>query len=225
MSKKIETIFNLLEICENNIRTIKSMLATQSSDISIGKPSIPSINYSPTAKFSSDAGDGQSQEGYFDGENMIGDNGQIHPVPQNYASKSQLVVGDRLKWVMTQDSFGAPREVYKLIQPVLRDRVIGRFIIDDNSYAIMVDGYPLPIKILKASATYAMKNMDLKIGDEVAVYIPKSGTPNWGAFINVVSNSNNSFKSQPANDGRRIIYSESPDTVNDNFDLNKPSYF
>jgi hypothetical protein len=223
MNKKTETILNLLEICETNIRNIKTMLnSTSSLDFSSAKVSdSQSVNHSSTGKFSLDMGE-DFQEGYFDGENMIGDNGQIYPVPQNYASKSQLVVGDRLKWVLTRDNGGEPKEVYKLTLPVLRERVIGRFIIDDNNYAVTVNAYPAPVKILKASATYAMKNLDLKIGDEVAIYIPKSGTPTWGAFINVISSS--SRTSTKINDGRRIIYNETPEGLSEDFDLTK-GYF
>lgn len=214
-NKKIETVLSLLEICENNIRSAKSLLAQ------MGYESPASRSTSAPLMSKPDENGSEFVEGSFDGENMIGDNGQTYPVPQNYASKSQLVVGDRLKWILTKDQFGEVKEVYKLIQPVLRDRVVGKFIIDDNSYAIVVDGYPTPIKILKASATYAMKNLDMKIGDEVAVYIPKTGTPTWGAFISVISNSNQKAPTK-VSDGRRIIYSENADS--DEFDLTK-GYF
>jgi hypothetical protein len=226
MNKKIDTVLSLLETCEANIRTIKAMLnltaGTEENPYSANsKSTMPLVNHSSTGKYSIEVGE-EFQEGYFDGENMIGDNGQVYPIPQNYASKSQLVIGDRLKWILTRDNNGEPKEVYKLTMPVVRERVIGRFMIEENNYAIVVSGYPNPIKILKASATYAMKNLDLKIGDEVAVYIPKTGTPTWGAFINVVSSpSRNVIR---PNDGRRIIYSESPDSTSEDFDLTK-GYF
>jgi hypothetical protein len=216
-NKKIETVLSLIEICENNLRSAKSLLAQMGYETSTIKGSITPL----IANGKTEENGSEYVEGSFDGENMIGDNGQTYPVPQNYASKSQLVVGDRLKWILTKDNFGEIKEVYKLIQPVLRDRVVGKFIIDDNSYAIVVDGYPNPIKILKASATYAMKNLDMKISDEVAVYIPKTGNPTWGAFISVISNSNQKTPTKAA-DGRRIIYSETADP--DDFDLSK-GYF
>ena len=40
-------------------------------------------------------------EGIFDGEKMIGPDGQIYSVPANYASKSRLVEGDTLKLIIT----------------------------------------------------------------------------------------------------------------------------
>jgi hypothetical protein len=59
---------------------------------------------------------------------------------------------------------------------------------------VLVDEYPSPIKILKASATYAIKNLGLKPGDEVAIYVPKDSTPTWGAFIAVVRATDESSK-------------------------------
>ena len=229
-NKKIENILSLLEICESNIRNIKMLLTQSSTDL--GKHNnIPSSQThkdftSPSMPLQTgydDNTDDESTEGHFDGENMIGDNGQIYIIPQNYASKSQLVVGDKLKWALTRDAFGEAREVYKLVLPVLRDRVVGKFIIDNNNYAIIVEGYPNPIKILKASATYAIKNLDLKVGSEVAVFIPKHGNPTWGAFISVIT-TNSTKMPRAASDGRRIIYPESTSESTDNFDINK-GYF
>jgi hypothetical protein len=105
----------------------------------------------------------------------------MYTVPPNYASKTQLVIGDRMKWILTKD-----REVYKLIQAAPRERVTGTFTIEGDNYLVLVDKFPAPVKILKASATYAMKNLGLSIGDEVAITVPKETTPIWGAFNTVI---------------------------------------
>jgi hypothetical protein len=206
-TKNLQTILSLLEICETNLKNAKMMLA-QMSNVS------PTPRLSPNAEFSiksqEEINAAEVVEGYFDGESMIGDNGQLYPVPQNYASKSQLCVGDRMKWILTKNAFGEVHEVYKLTQPVPRDRAVGKFLVDGNNYCVMLPNFPVPVKILKASATYAMKNMHLKVGDEVAIYIPKGVTPVWGAFISVV---NNPTTASLREDGRRIISNE----VEDNF--------
>ena len=107
--------------------------------------------------------------------------------------------------------FRSVHEVYKLTQPVTRDRVVGKFLIDGNNYCVMLDSQPMPVKILKASATYAMKNLNLKIGDDVAIYIAKGTVPTWGAFISVANN----MRSMPKDDGRRIISDEDDNFVID----------
>jgi hypothetical protein len=211
-NKKMDTILSLIEICESNLKNIKSLLSQYSGGDIVYKNgnghsySNPNAN---TFQVNSSAEDVESVEGHFDGENMIGDNGKNYTVPQNYASKSQLVVGDKMKWSLVKDAFDGYKEVFKLTQPVLREKVIGKFIVEGNNYGAMVEGYPHMIKILKASATFAMKNLGLVIGGKVALYVPKAGTSslssNWGAFINVV-NSTEEFGLQSS--GRRIIKEE-----------------
>src|SRR6266568_3308870 len=59
---------------------------------------------------------GKVIEGVFDGQNMVGSDGKMYPVPANYASKSKLVQGDILKLTITDDgSF-----LYKQIGPIPR---------------------------------------------------------------------------------------------------------
>src|SRR3989344_1018089 len=41
-------------------------------------------------------------EGSFNGEKMIGDDGKEYAVPPNYASKSKIVPGDRMKLTITK---------------------------------------------------------------------------------------------------------------------------
>jgi hypothetical protein len=212
-NKKIETILSLLEICESNLKNAKTLLAQSlGSDIVYRNSPTQSYPNPNSSNFQINAGteDVEFVEGYFDGENMIGDNGKVYTVPQNYASKSQLVVGDKMKWSMIKDGFDGYKEVFKLTQPVLREKVIGKFVVEGNNYGAMVDGYPAMVKILKASATFAMKNLGLAIGGKVALYVPKAGSSaNWGAFINVVNSSENDSPTI----GRRIVKEQ------DNFEI------
>jgi hypothetical protein len=178
-AKKIATILNLIEIADSNLKTAKNLLAQLAVENG-GKGSL--VDYRQPANLSTDEDSAlEVVEGYFDGEGMIGDNGQMYVVPPNYASKTQLVTGDRMKWILTKD-----REVYKLIQAAPRERVTGTFTIEGDNYLVLVDKFPTPVKILKASATYAMKNLGLQLGDEVAITVPKDTTPLWGAFNTVI---------------------------------------
>lgn len=177
MLKKIQTALNMVEVAENNLKNIRQILSglleengqkATYSNFSIKKSHDESLAT-------------EVVEGNFDGENMMGDNGQIYIVPQNYASKSQLIIGDRMKWILTSE-----REIFKLIAPVERERVNGTFSIDGENYAVLVNNLASPVRVLKASATFAIKNQGLSVGDEVTVLIPKDSTPVWGALISVV---------------------------------------
>lgn len=203
--KKIESILSLIEVIENNLKTAKNLLQSvvqekgirldQSSTNYISSP----LSTTHTSRSYEESNALEVVEGYFDGENMIGDNGQMYPVPQNYASKTQLVIGDRMKWILT-----STREIFKLIQPAPRKRVIGTFAIEGDNYIVLVDGESNPVKILKASATYAMKNLGLAINSEVAIYIPQDATASWGAFISVVKNTQKNIEIEKPKFERKV---------------------
>jgi len=175
---KISNILSLIEIAENNIKNARLLLTQLSQEKGFKDQTM--MKATSQHKSVDESSAIEVTEGYFDGENMIGDNGQLYPVPQNYASKSQLVIGDRMKWILT-----AEREIFKLIQPAPRERITGTFSIEGDNYVVLTDQFPDPIKILKASATYAMKNLGLQIGNEVVLIVPKDVTPSWGAFSSV----------------------------------------
>ena len=190
-AKKIQTILSLLEIAEININNAKQLTNQLLEDIGGTKSSLAtnapfdpaSIVLGGASKYSREEETAKEVvEGHFDGEYMIGDNGQTYIVPQNYASKTQLVVGDRMKWILT-----STREIFKLIQPIDRERVEGTFHINGENYLVTVPKFAEPVKVLKASATFAMKTQELEIGDTVAITVPKSSTnPRWGALVNVI---------------------------------------
>ena len=187
-NNKLGAILALVETCENNIKSVKLMLqqmGVPGASFSTADFAIPkTTSSSPT--FSIDHTSDSFVEGYFDGESMIGDNGQIYPVPQNYASKTQLVVGDRMKWSLGTNNYGEKHEMFKLIVPVARQKVIGKFMTDGVNFTVILDTQTTPVKVLKASATYAMKNLGLKMGGLIAVYVPKNGPITHGAFVSVV---------------------------------------
>ncbi len=187
-AKKIETALNLIEIAETNLKTAKALLL-QAGQEKGGVRLTTDTRTTSSIKNTEESGALEVVEGHFDGENMIGDNGKTYLVPQNYASKTQLVVGDRMKWILTPE-----REIFKLIQPVNRERVTGTFAIEGDNFVVLVDKFANSIKVLKASATYAMKQLGLQPGDEVAIYVPREGTATWGAFINVVKSGGSDAK-------------------------------
>jgi hypothetical protein len=223
-SKKLETILSLIEIADRNLKNAQQLILQLSEEK--GYKTSPFVNTgiatTPGTKSKDEDTALEVVEGNFDGENMMGDNGQIYPIPQNYASKTQLVVGDRMKWILTND-----REIFKLIQPVPRIRATGTFSIEGENYIVLIDEFTNPVKMLKASATYAMKNLGLKFGDQVAIYIPQDGTPTWGAFISVVKPGDVDFVDGPVRRDKvtssvSTIEASSEDLDLAEFKLNEP---
>lgn len=115
--------------------------------------------------------------GRFNGEHMEGEDGQLYPVPANYASKSKLAEGDRMK--LTIDADGA--FIYKQVGPIDRRRVLGTFAIDqDGNY--VVEAEDKAYRILLASVTFYR----LEPGDQVTILLPEGQEALWGAVENVL---------------------------------------
>jgi hypothetical protein len=122
------------------------------------------------------SGAGKVIEGTFNGENMIGPEGKVYPVPANYASKSKLIEGDRLKLSIGSDgSF-----LFKQIGPIERKKLIGVLKFENNTYVVEAEGRNY--HILYASVTYHKA----KPGDKVAVAVPAVGESAWCALESVI---------------------------------------
>lgn len=120
--------------------------------------------------------EGKVIEGVFDGESMVGPDGQTYPIPPNYASKSKLVEGDTLKLTIPADgSF-----VFKQIAPVERRSTVGTLALDGNNYTISAEGKSY--KVLTASVTF----YKAEPGDQITIILPKDHDAVWAVVENVI---------------------------------------
>ena len=135
--------------------------------------------------------DGQVIYGYFDGQIMIGDDGKQYPVPANYASKSKLVEGDKLKLNITPDN----KFIYKQIGPVQRNYLIG-IVKQDSKGNFTIQTPEKEYQVLLAAATY----FKIAPGDEVTLIIPQGKNTIWGAIENVLQKNNSTTSVPTIND-------------------------
>ena len=105
---------------------------------------------------------GKIIEGVFDGQTMVGVDGNTYPVPANYASKSKLVQGDILKLTIADDG----TFLYKQIGPVPRVQKVGLLTLESGQYFVEID--KTKYRVLLASVTY----FKAKPGDQVSVDLP-----------------------------------------------------
>jgi hypothetical protein len=116
---------------------------------------------------------GKVVEGVFDGQNMVGSDGKMYPVPANYASKSKLVQGDILKLTIADDG----TFLYKQIGPIPRKQVVGQLKLENGHYFVDVNGKDF--RVLLASVTY----FKAKPGDQVSVNLPEDDSATeWAAL-------------------------------------------
>jgi hypothetical protein len=142
-------------------------------------PQIPEIVYvaeqTPASKkFSKPKYINGSQiiEGIFNGYQMIGSDGKCYDVSENYASKSKMVEGDRLKLTITQ----AGKFFYKQVGPVKRKSIVGELSQDpQGNWVVIAD--MTPYRILSATVTFHRARQ----GDQVVIIVPDRGPASWGA--------------------------------------------
>ncbi len=158
--KQIKRLRALIQEAETNLAAAKELLISVVGDDPVATASAKEDNL------------GKIIEGVFDGQNMVGSDGKIYPVPANYASKSKLVQGDILKLTIADD--GA--FLYKQIGPIPRKQLVGVLEQKDGHYFVKVGD--VEYRVLLASVTY----FKAKHGDQVSVNVPEEDGAEWAAL-------------------------------------------
>ncbi len=111
-------------------------------------------------------------EGVFDGYFMTGSDQKKYPVPLNYASKSKLVPGDKLKLRISPDG----KLIYKLIMPTDRTHIRAVLSIDSDDETKYVALTPewQSYQLNQAAVTYYKG----RPGDEIYILTSKE----WGSY-------------------------------------------
>lgn len=117
-------------------------------------------------------------EGIFNGEKMIDSSGKEYAVPPNYASKSKLVEGDKMKLTITKNG----RFIYKQISQIERKRLVGELILNSANGQWNVIANGKNYKVLTASITF-YKGIS---GDEVVFFASKNNDSSWGAIEHII---------------------------------------
>ncbi len=159
-----------------SIVTGKNGLTVENSTNDIIEQSLQEVSKRETAVIKNE--NEKVIEGVFDGQSMVGADGQQYDVPANYASKSKLVEGDILK--LTINNLGS--FVFKQIKPIDRLRKIGQLIQDEQSLQFYAEAEGKKWKLLTASVTY-FKGED---GDEIVFLVPAESGSRWAAVENIV---------------------------------------
>ncbi len=160
--KQIKRLRQLIQDAETNLSAAKELLISLVGDDPVVMDKVKEESL------------GKIIEGVFDGQNMVGSDGKIYPVPANYASKSKLVQGDILKLTIADD--GA--FMYKQIGPIPRKQIVGVLTQKDGHYFVEVN--EKQYRVLLASVTY----FKAKPGDQVSVNIPEDSSveAEWAAL-------------------------------------------
>jgi len=170
---KIDLIRQALSAAESSIKLARQLLLDVESEGSKAKPraqELPGVS------------------GFFDGQNMFTEKGETYPVPENYASKSILVVGDTLKLV--ED--GGERR-FKQIEHVKRHKSIGILSKKEGKWVgVTPEG---SYKLLPASVSH----FNGEVGDEALLQLPASNLQvPWAAVEKIMKKGEEEAKEKKA---------------------------
>lgn len=159
--KQIKRLRALIQEAETNLAAATELLISLVGDDAKVAPIVQDDNI------------GKVIEGVFDGQNMVGSDGKMYPVPANYASKSKLVQGDILKLTIADDG----TFLYKQIGPIPRKQIVGTLKLEAGHYFVEVGSKNY--RVLLASVTY----FKAKPGDQVSVNVPEDDeNAEWAAL-------------------------------------------
>ncbi len=166
----------MADVAEKQIKRLRALIQEAETNLAAANELLISLVGDDEAMLTAPSKDdtlGKIIEGVFDGQNMVGSDGKMYPVPANYASKSKLVQGDILKLTIADD--GA--FLYKQIGPIPRKQVVGTLKLEGGHYFVDVAGRNF--RVLLASVTY----FKAKPNDQVSVNVPEDDTDaEWAAL-------------------------------------------
>ncbi len=158
-TKELKALRDLIHSAQGSIYSAKKILATLLGEES----SWEWIEFDTGWLMTYNSWDLQIVEWVFTGEGMLGPDWNTYPVPQNYASKSLLVQGSRLKAIIEWNG----RIKYKIIEEIPFDTQIGIVTKNGEKYQVVTD--VKSYNVLMAAITFHKCN----VGDTVSIRIPE----------------------------------------------------
>ena len=167
--KQIKALRDLVQSAENSIRSARKILDTLMWES-------PREEFDTTGLNSYQSGDDKIVEWVFTGDSMLGPDGSVYPVPQNYSSKSLLVQGSRLK--ATIESHGGIK--YKIIEEIPFETSIGIITKNGDKYEVTTD--TKTYKVLMAAITFHK----CSVGDTVSIRTPKGKDATYAVIESII---------------------------------------
>ena len=177
-SRHLALVKEVLENTQANIKKTLELITNEDVDDDVLLESLSLAKEASEGFVVNTNGQEKIIEGVFNGEKMVGADGQEYNVPANYASKSKLIEGDILKLTITKDgSF-----IYKQIGPIERQQLVAMLVKNESTsdWFAMADGKRW--RLLTAAVTY----FHGQPGDEVVILVPKNSKSAWAAVENII---------------------------------------
>lgn len=177
-SETVAKLQQMISSMKEQLLTMEGMLAGTVMTSHMPPAAPIATPASPSIGFAAGEAEGEVIEGVFTGNEMLGTDGKTYPMSPNYASKSKLIQGDRMKLTISPSgSF-----IYKQIGPVERRHMRGSLMYDavQNQWSVLAEGKTY--KILTASVTFHKG----AVGSDVSIIAPASMESEWAAVEHIM---------------------------------------
>ena len=158
--KRIAAIRDFIDASEKSLKNAKKLLKEIIEDENLDLSSDIWLDTKGLSSY--DSGEDKIIEWVFTGEDMLWVDNNRYIVPVNYASKSKLVQGDRMKLTIN----GAGKMTYKQIKQIERETKIGLLTQDKWKYQVVAEGVSYDV------LTAAVTHFKAEIGDSITILIP-----------------------------------------------------
>lgn len=172
--KTIIAIRDFIITAEKSIKNAKKLLKDVLEENNLSLESNVSLDMQGLSSYNS--GESKIIEGVFSGEDMIGGDNNKYPVPANYASKSKLVQGDRLKLTIAENG----KMLYKQILPIERETKVGLLTKEAGRYQVIAEGGTYDV------LTAAVTHFKGDVGDNVTIIIPQGKEATFAAIEAII---------------------------------------
>ena len=169
--QKIKALRDLIHSAQNSIQSAKKILSQL-----LWEESDDWLNLDTEGLSSYTSGSDKITEWVFTGEAMLGSDGNIYPVPQNYASKSLLVQGSKLKAIIQPSG----KILYKIIEEIPYESKVGIITKVWEKYSITTD--TKAYNVLLAAITFH----HCSVGDTVSIRIPEGKDATYAVIETVI---------------------------------------
>jgi hypothetical protein len=169
--QKIKALRDLIHSAQNSINSAKKILNGL-----LGDEGEDHLGYSMDGLSNYQEGEEKIIEGVFTGESMLGSDGNMYPVPQNYSSKSLLVQGSKLKAIIQPNG----KILYKIIGEIPYETLLGIVTKNGDKYTITTE--KKSYNVLLAAVTFHHCN----VGDTVSIRIPEGKDATYAVIEAVV---------------------------------------
>ena len=164
--KKLQAALDLLESADKSVQAARRLLG----ELAGKRKREPELETSALHQYAS--GDEKVVEGVFTGDAMLGADKRLYPVPANYASKSLIVQGTKMKARIEPDG----KITYKIIEEIPYETRAGILVNDrDRWQAVCGDKV---YHVLMASVTFHKA----EVGSQVSVRVPAGKEATYAAL-------------------------------------------